>query len=137
MHSYAGVIPLFVSNILKQEPLIIHGNGNQTRDFTYVEEAIRAMIALSDPRIEFQGVVNIGTGIETSVLQIASMVIENMNVLGYPIVFTERRHGDVERHQADISKLIEIGVPPPMAIDNEQIAKTIDHYVTQAHRLNL
>lgn len=131
MHSYAGVIPLFVSKILINEPLIIHGSGEQTRDFTFVEEAIKAMISLSDPKISFKGPVNIGTSVQTSVLQIATYITEYLNVVGYPTIFGERRMGDVEHHQADVSKLVELGISPPIPINIEQIGKTVDFYVTQ------
>ena len=128
IRSYAGVIPIFVSKILKDEPLVIYGDGLQTRDFTFVKEATRAMVALADPRLDFTGVINIGTGVETNVLQIAEMVIRHMGVDGYPMSFVKKRVGDVDRHQADISKLRSVGVEQPAPIDQKQIGETVEYY---------
>ncbi len=62
----AGVVAIFAHRLLRGEPLTIHGDGEQTRDYVYVEDAADAALrALEHP--DARGAVNIGTGLETSV----------------------------------------------------------------------
>jgi UDP-glucose 4-epimerase len=66
----AGVIAIFCHRLLSGQPLIINGDGGQTRDFVHVEDVARANV-LALERDDVTGAVNIGTGIETSVREIA------------------------------------------------------------------
>jgi UDP-glucose 4-epimerase len=66
----AGVVAIFCHRLLGGQPLVINGDGGQTRDFVHVEDVARAnLLALEHP--EISGAINIGTGVETSVLEIA------------------------------------------------------------------
>jgi UDP-glucose 4-epimerase len=81
----AGVVAIFSHRILRGEPAVINGDGEQTRDYVYVEDVARANLrALDHP--EVTGVLNIGTGIETSVnelfrrlTKVAGATIESRN----------------------------------------------------------
>jgi UDP-glucose 4-epimerase len=71
---YAGVIPRFVSSALEGRPLAVHGDGQQTRDFTFVDDAVEAALTAGvHPRAEGE-VFNVGTGAETSVLDLAERI---------------------------------------------------------------
>jgi UDP-glucose 4-epimerase len=71
---YCGVVSKFLTNAFLGEPLSIHGDGLQTRDFTYIDDAVEAtLLAAIHPRAEGE-VFNVGTGIETSVAELARMV---------------------------------------------------------------
>jgi UDP-glucose 4-epimerase len=71
---YCGVVSKFLTNAFDGEPLQIHGDGLQTRDFTYIDDAVEAtLLAAIHPRAEGE-VFNVGTGIETSVADLARMV---------------------------------------------------------------
>jgi UDP-glucose 4-epimerase len=64
-HGEAGVVAIFSQRLLAHEPAIINGDGEQTRDFIYVEDVVRAnMLAVTT---DLRGIYNVGTGIETSV----------------------------------------------------------------------
>lgn len=64
----AGVIAIFINKMLKNKPVLIHGDGKQTKDYIFIEDAIEATsLALKK---NLTGVINIGTGKETSVLEI-------------------------------------------------------------------
>lgn len=70
----AGVVAIFIQKLLNQEQPVIYGNGRQTRDFVYVEDVVEAnLIAMGQ---EAQGVFNVGTGIETSINDLYSLVLE-------------------------------------------------------------
>jgi UDP-glucose 4-epimerase len=66
-HGEAGVVAIFTERLLRGEPCIINGDGLQTRDYVYVGDAAEAA-RLALERIEVTGPVNIGTGVETSVV---------------------------------------------------------------------
>ena len=71
---YCGVIAKFFANAYAAEPLLIHGDGQQTRDFTYIDDAVDAtLLAAIQPRAEGE-VFNVGTGIETSINELAMLI---------------------------------------------------------------
>jgi UDP-glucose 4-epimerase len=71
---YCGVISKFFVAAYAGTPLQVHGDGQQTRDFTYIDDAVDAtMLAAIAPRAEGE-VFNIGTGIETSVNQLVELI---------------------------------------------------------------
>jgi len=71
---YCGVISKFFAAAYEGRPLLVHGDGEQTRDFTYIDDAVSAtMLAAVHPRAEGE-VFNVGTGIETSVNALALQV---------------------------------------------------------------
>jgi UDP-glucose 4-epimerase len=73
---YCGVVSKFLTSAFLGEPLSIHGDGLQTRDFTYIDDAVEAtLLTAIHPRAEGE-VFNVGTGIETSVADLARMVGE-------------------------------------------------------------
>jgi UDP-glucose 4-epimerase len=68
-HGEAGVVAIFTERLLRGEPCVIYGDGFQTRDYVYVGDvAEAALLALERPRVT--GPVNVGTGVETSVLDL-------------------------------------------------------------------
>lgn len=100
------VIPRFVTSALLNEPLTVHGNGEASRDWTYVEDTVQAVdLALRAPLKAIKGeVFNVGTHRSISVLEIADMVL---GLLAKPkglITYSEDRLGQVVKHFADTSK---------------------------------
>jgi len=98
------VIPLFMLRCLAGRPMIIFGDGEQTRDFTFVSDTAAGMLAagLSDSSVG--QTINLGSGKEIAISRLATMIAE---VLGRPdaeITYAERRPGDVVRLLADSSK---------------------------------
>ena len=71
---YCGVVSKFLTNAFTGEPLSVHGDGLQTRDFTYIDDAVEAtLLAAIHPRAEGE-IFNVGTGIETSIVELARMI---------------------------------------------------------------
>ncbi|MCL0038947.1 GDP-mannose 4,6-dehydratase [Dehalococcoidia bacterium] len=67
------VIPRFVNRMLSDEPILIYGNGNQTRDFTYIDDAVNmTLLAAVEPKAKCQ-TINIGTGVMTRINDVASL----------------------------------------------------------------
>jgi dTDP-glucose 4,6-dehydratase len=100
------VIPRFITQALRDEPLTVHGDGHASRDWLYVDddaEAIEAVIAADIDDIAGE-VVNVATGLDISVSEIADAVLE---VLGKPASlksFVDERPGQVDRHIGSTEK---------------------------------
>lgn len=100
---YAGVIPKFVTALLSDTPPTIYGDGEQSRDFTYVADCVAAVLrACSTPNLSGE-VLNIGTGRQTTVNQLCSYLQE---ILGrkIPPRFGPSQAGDIKYDYADIAK---------------------------------
>jgi UDP-N-acetylglucosamine/UDP-N-acetylgalactosamine 4-epimerase len=102
---YAAVIPLFITGILKQIPVYINGDGGQTRDFTYIENAVQANIKgmLANNAAAFGNVYNVAAGANFSVNYLYKAISELLGISHKPI-YREARPGDVRDSLADISK---------------------------------
>ncbi|MEM2030926.1 MAG: NAD-dependent epimerase/dehydratase family protein [Archaeoglobaceae archaeon] len=106
---YSGVIAKFIARAKKKQPLVIYGDGKQTRDFVHVKDVLKALkIVLK--RGKSGEAYNVGTGKETSILELAKLVNELSGNEG--IVFEKPREGDIKRSYADISKLRALGFEP-------------------------
>ena len=92
----AGVVAIFIDRMRRGEPVIINGDGKQTRDFVYVADVVAANMAASDA--EWQGSFNVGTGVETSINQMATM-------LGVRAAHGPAKVGEQRRSVLDGSKL--------------------------------
>jgi nucleoside-diphosphate-sugar epimerase len=99
---YAGVIYKFIKNALKGETINIEGDGEQTRDFIFVGDIVKANIAVLGSLINFSGnVYNIGTGKETSVKQLFN-IIKELSGNNVNVTHSEQRLGDIKRSCANI-----------------------------------
>ncbi|MDK2877242.1 MAG: UDP-glucose 4-epimerase [Archaeoglobaceae archaeon] len=104
---YSGVIAKFISRAKKGLPLIIYGDGKQTRDFVHVRDVVDFIeIALK----KGEGDYNVGTGKETSILELAEIVMDLAGI--DKIVFEKPREGDIRRSCADITKAKKLGFEP-------------------------
>jgi dTDP-glucose 4,6-dehydratase len=101
------VIPRFIRNALENEPLTIHGDGLQTRDWMHVEDTCRALdMVLQHKNFDEikHEVINIGSGKDISVLEVAQLVRGIFGLREEAIVFVPDRPGQVSRHIASITK---------------------------------
>jgi UDP-N-acetylglucosamine 4-epimerase len=98
-------MPLFVSGILKSEPVYINGDGEQTRDFTYVDNAVQANILgmLSENPVSFGQIYNIAYG-ENFTVNFLYESIREMLDLPHKPTYRAEREGDIRNSLADISK---------------------------------
>ena len=76
---YCGVVSKFFEKALKNEPILIHGDGEQTRDFTHVEDtAVATIEALTNPK-SIKNIFNTGSGYEVSINHLAQKIISLVN----------------------------------------------------------
>ena len=113
---YPSVILSFIMRAIKNEPLIIYGDGTQTRDFVYVEDVARAnLLAIEKNAI---GEFNVGTGIKITVMELAKLVVRLLGSSS-DIMFSEWREGDIKHSVADIKKIISsLGWRPSVSIES-------------------
>lgn len=102
---YAAVMPLFVSGIINNTTVYINGDGEQTRDFTYVDNAVQANIRgmLSENKASFGQVYNIAVGENFSVNYLYNAIRELLGIQ-HQATYRQEREGDIRNSLADISK---------------------------------
>jgi len=99
-----GVIPIFISRILSNQPITIFGDGKQTRDFLYVSDCVRANILAATAKNVKGLTINVGgKGREASILDLAYVIMKVLNKES-PIIFKDPKPGDIRRLVADISR---------------------------------
>ncbi len=98
--SHPPVVPYFLRQALRAGTVIVHGDGNQTRDYVYVDDVVSAMVAASTaPNINGL-VINVGSGSETSVRDLVKLVLEATG--GKPeVLYNAQSSGGVSRMAAD------------------------------------
>jgi len=117
--AYGGAITIFINRLLKNMPPVIYGDGEQTRDFIYIKDIIKAnMLALNSTDAAGQ-VFNIGTGTNISVNQVAKVLKDALNKKRLKNVYSPPRAAEVKHGYADISKAKEIlGYNPSFSIQS-------------------
>jgi UDP-glucose 4-epimerase len=104
LHTYAAVIPAFLSAAMQDQPLPVHGDGTQCRDFTYVDTVISVIVDAIQRRVSHLEPLNLAFGKKITLLEV---ITELETILDRPLVveFQPSRAGDVARSQADSSAL--------------------------------
>lgn len=102
---YCGVVAKLFSAALAQEPLQIHGDGQQTRDYTFVDDAVAATLsAVVSPKATGQAY-NVGTGVETSVNRLAELIVEISDSSSEPEYLDRRDIDNIRRRVLNIEKV--------------------------------
>lgn len=126
--AYAGVIPLVINKVMRKKPIVIFGDGLQTRDFIFVEDTANAAIDIALKKERIGEIINIGSGKETSVNELIKTIIHIMGAENLPIEYQPPRPGDVRRHLSDIKKAKSLINFEPKIDLNEGLSKTIQWY---------
>lgn len=117
-HAYAAVVPEFVSRALGGRPLVVHGDGLQTRDFTFVDTVTEVLSRAARERISSAGPVNLAFGTRHSLLDVIKTLEAELGKT-MPVVHTEARTGDVrdsQAHSAKLERLFPDVVPVPLVV---------------------
>jgi nucleoside-diphosphate-sugar epimerase len=102
------VVPRFINMALKNQDITIYGDGSQTRTFCYIDDNIEATKKIFEENLHLNDIVNIGSGIEVSVLDLAKKVISITNSSSKIIHLPALEEGDMTRRQPDNSKMLNV-----------------------------
>jgi len=128
---YAAAVPIFIHRAVRQEPITIYGDGEQTRDFIYVKDIVAANVffATQSPAM---GVFNVAYGRRVTINELATMICR-MTGSCSDIQHTAARAGDVKHSVAAIDKLCAAGFAP-LSNFVEGLSVTVEHFKQKAAR---
>ncbi len=128
---YAAVVPNFITRLEKNEPPIIFGDGEQSRDFTYIESVVDASLLAAAAGDAAGKVINIACGERTTVTELALLIAGIMKKDIAP-VYEPPRKGDVLHSLADISLAEKVlGFKPAVSLE-EGLRKTVEFFTSSA-----
>ena len=100
--AHAPVIPLFLKRALGGGSLVIQGDGRQTRDFVYIDDVVQALIAASTVDVGEHRVINVGSGVETSIVELVRQVAAATGKQP-AVIYNDSQRGGVSRLVADLA----------------------------------
>ncbi len=124
---YAAAIPLFITAIMQDRSPIVYGDGEQSRDFTYVENVVRANLLAADAPEAPGRTFNVGCGSAITVNQVIAFINKALGK-DIPSEFQPSRVGDVKHSLADISLARKLLAYEPTTSFEEGLARTIDFF---------
>ena len=134
--AYAAVIPKFVSQLLKHESPVINGDGEYSRDFTYIDNVVQMNIkaALSNNEMSINQVYNVAYGERTTLNQLLESLMNNLSsydpdIRNIKIVYGPLRNGDIPHSLASVDKAVQLlDYQPRYSIDNG-LKEAVSYYV--------
>ena len=124
---YSAVIPLFITALLNGKSPVIYGDGEQSRDFTYVENVVHGNLLAAEAEGVAGKTINVANGRSTSLLQLITLLNELLGTSIEPD-FQDPRPGDVKHSLADITRAQQLlGYDPPVSFD-EGLRRSIQYY---------
>ena len=135
---YQGVMAIFISNMFNNEPITIHSDGEQSRDFIYIGDVVDAWISAIDNPRTYGEVFNLGTGKGVSINQLVDKILlsDGKGRSNYPVRYSHERPGDQRHMRADVSKAKNVLEWSPTTSLEEGMHRTIkwasDHW--QKHK---
>ncbi len=123
--AYAAAVPIFIAKALCDEPISIHGDGGQTRDFIHVTDIVAALAYAGDSK-DMSGTYNVGYGRSQSILALAQEIIQ-LTGSKSKIEHLPPRAGDVRHSLASTERLLSAGWKPQSSV-SVGLAETIDAF---------
>ena len=124
---YAAVIPNFISALLEGKQPIIYGDGEQTRDFVFVKDVVKANICAC--KSDYNGIVNVASGVKLSINDLYEIVGQTLNSDLKP-EYLPPRQGDIKHSLADISNMKKINLKIDSNDFEKQLEETIEWFKT-------
>lgn len=124
---YAAVIPNFISALLEGKQPVIYGDGEQTRDFVFVKDIVKANICAC--KSDYNGIVNIASGVKLSINDLYEIVKKTLNSDLEP-KYLPPRQGDIKHSLADISSMKNINFKIDSDDFEKQLEETINWFKT-------
>jgi len=139
---YSGVISRFIDALYKGQPPVIYGDGEQSRDFTYVANVVNANILAAQTDRGFGEVMNVANGERTSLNELLEVLKSISGRVDITAEYKPERKGDVKHSQADNNKAIEILGYEKLVGLEEGLRRTIDwwkssRFATSTNAANL
>ncbi len=125
--NYAGLIPLTIQRILNNEMPVIYDDGNQTRDFIFVEDTTYWTVEITKCNQAYRKMINLASGNQVSVEQVIRTICNAMNYSG-GIEYRPKRPGDVSEHQGDVQLIQDLVNFETRTNFRTGIAKTVEWY---------
>ncbi|MDG5820253.1 NAD-dependent epimerase/dehydratase family protein [Natronococcus sp. A-GB7] len=123
---YSGVISIFCDQAIDDEPITVHGDGDQTRDFVFIDDIVQANLKAATTE-QVGTAYNVGTGTSVTVQELAETIVD-VTESNSEITHTEGRDGDIRHSQADISVIrSELGYEPTVSL-REGLKQTVEWY---------
>ncbi|AGB38795.1 NAD-dependent epimerase/dehydratase family protein [Natronococcus occultus] len=123
---YSGVISVFCDQALADEPLTVHGDGGQTRDFVFIDDIVQANLQAATTD-QVGGAYNVGTGTSVTIRELAEAIVD-VTGSSADITHTEGREGDIRHSRADIAAIrSELGYEPTVSL-REGLERTVEWY---------
>jgi UDP-glucose 4-epimerase len=129
--SYAGVIPLTINHIMKNESPVIFGDGKQTRDYLYVTDTTDAAVRIYLAESTRKKVINIASGKEVRIDHLLRMIADIMGFKG-EILHEPDRWADVRRHIANIYLAEDLIDFKPTVELKDGLRRTVDWYLKKS-----
>jgi nucleoside-diphosphate-sugar epimerase len=132
---YQGVLAIFIGRMLRGEEIVIHGDGEQSRDFVHIDDVSRAWVGAIDVKSTYGRVLNLGTGTPTTVNQLCDAVLSAFGHTRqtYPVRYQSTQLGDLRVSAADttlVTTLLDWKQQVPLT---DGIQRTID-WARATHR---
>ena len=124
---YAAAIPAFVTALLRNEPPTVYGDGEQSRDFCYIDNVVDANILAGEAKVCGGAVVNVACGERVTVNHVIARANELLGTSIAP-VYEPDRPGDVRHSWADIRRTRELIGYEPQVLFDEGLQRAIDWY---------
>jgi dTDP-L-rhamnose 4-epimerase len=121
---YTGVIAIFCVRLLNNQPPVLYEDGNQTRDFSFVEDIARAnLLAATSDRLDGLPV-NVGSGKAVTIRELAEMISDALKIPIAPVARGEFRPGEIRHLISDTMRIRSIGYEPQV-----ELASGIERYI--------
>jgi UDP-glucose 4-epimerase len=124
--AYAAAVPIFIAKALRDEPIGIHGDGSQTRDFIHVTDIVGAL-AYAGASQDMAGTYNVGYGRSQSILALAQEIIR-LTGSKSSIEHLPPRAGDVRHSLASTERLLAAGWKPESSV-SAGLAETVAYFI--------
>ena len=123
--AYAAAVPIFIAKALRDEPIGIHGDGGQTRDFIHVTDIVGAL-AFAGASADMAGTFNVGYGRSQSILELAQEILR-LTGSKSRIEHLPPRDGDVRHSLASTERLLAAGWKPASSV-SAGLAETVEYF---------
>jgi UDP-glucose 4-epimerase len=136
---YQGVLGIFLGQLLRGEPITIFGDGEQSRDFVYIDDIVNAWVSALENPVTYGRIFNLGSGRRLSINQLADLALAAFNHTrcDYSVVYAPPRPGDQRQVQADITQArLTLGWEPQVPFETgfaETVRWAVKHHGNDSH----